>query len=77
MKEDKEYVIPLDEEKLKNLGNNIEKYIGYKCQYELLQERINKAIEYIKWQQDNPQYDNEWRKYECESLIKILKGEDK
>jgi len=40
-------------------------------------ENIRKeAIEYIKWQQDNPQYDNVWRKYECESLIKILQGED-
>jgi len=76
MKEDKEYVIPLDEENLKKIGNNIEKYIGYKYQYELLKERIDEAIEYIKWQQDNPQYDNVWRKYECERLIKILKGDE-
>lgn len=41
-----------------------------------LQERINKAIEYIEWQKNNPQYDNVWRKYECESLVYILRGED-
>lgn len=41
-----------------------------------LQERIDKAIEYIEWQKDNPQYDNIWRKYECDSLINILQGED-
>lgn len=40
-----------------------------------LHDRIDKAIEYIQWQQENPQYDNVWRKWECESLIKILKGE--
>ena len=38
--------------------------------------RIDKAIDYIKWQQGNPQYDNLWRKYECDELIKILKGDD-
>lgn len=38
-------------------------------------KRIDKAIEYIEWQKDNPQYDNVWRKYECESLINILKGD--
>lgn len=37
-------------------------------------ERINKAIEYIEWQKNNPQYDNIWRKYECESLVDILRG---
>lgn len=42
-----------------------------------LQQRNDKAIDYIKWQQENPQYDNLWRKYECDILIKILKGDDK
>ena len=36
--------------------------------------RVENAVEYIKWQQENPQYDNVWRKYECESLINILQG---
>lgn len=40
-----------------------------------LKDRIEKAIEYIEWQRDNPQYDNVWRSYECNGLLKILKGE--
>ena len=40
-----------------------------------LKHNRDKAIEYIEWQKDNPQYDNVWRKYECESLINILKGD--
>lgn len=43
---------------------------------EIYEERIIKGIEYIEFQKNNPQYDNVWRKYECESLIEILKGED-
>lgn len=32
-------------------------------------------LDYItNLQQENPQYDNVWRKYECESLINILQG---
>lgn len=42
---------------------------------EQLENNRDKAIEYIEWQKDNPQYDNVWRKYECESLINILKGD--
>ena len=38
--------------------------------------RIDKAVEYIKWQQENPQYDNCWRKWECESLLNILNGDE-
>ena len=39
-----------------------------------LKQVIDKAIEYIEWQKNNPQFDNIWRKYECESLVEILKG---
>ena len=38
-----------------------------------LKDKIGKAIEYIEWQRDNPQYDNIWRNYECNELLKILK----
>ena len=37
-----------------------------------LEEKIDKAIKYIKWQYENPTYDNVWRKYEVEKLLEIL-----
>ncbi|MBQ1496500.1 MAG: hypothetical protein IIZ40_04070 [Bacilli bacterium] len=37
-----------------------------------LYDKIDKAIEYIKWQYENPTYDNVWRKYEVEKLLEIL-----
>ena len=65
-----------EELKLKLLEKKCsDKDVEYKEKIKL-QNRITKAIEYIEWQKNNPQYDNVWRKYECESLIKILKGED-
>ena len=39
-----------------------------------LERRIEKAIEYIEWERDNPTYDNVWREYEANKLIEILKG---
>lgn len=41
-----------------------------------LQQRVHDAIEYIEWQRVHPQYDNVWRNYECDDLIKILKGKE-
>ena len=38
-----------------------------------LKDKIEKATKYIEWQRDNPQYDNIWRNYECNELLKILK----
>ena len=55
--------------KILNIAKTLQK------ENEELQERIDKAIEYIEWQKNNPQYDNVWRKYECESLVDILRGE--
>lgn len=46
--------------------------IDYKNLSKQLIERIDKAIEYIKWQYENPTYDNVWRKYEVEKLLEIL-----
>ena len=43
---------------------------------EELQNKKDKAIEYIEWQRANPQYDNVWRGFECDSLIEILKEGD-
>ena len=37
-----------------------------------LRDKIDKAIDYIKWQYENPTYDNVWRKYEVEKLLEIL-----
>ena len=61
---------------------NREILIDY-AEYEQLQQenkelhnKIDKAIEYIEWQRANPQYDNVWRGFECDSLIEILKDSD-
>ena len=47
-------------------------------QLEAYENMRKEAIEYVKWQRDNPQYDNVWRNSECESLLNILNkvGED-
>ena len=39
-------------------------------------EVIDKAIEYIKWQYENPTYDNVWRKWEVEELLSILEDKE-
>ena len=38
-----------------------------------LKDKIENATKYIEWQKNNPQYDNIWRNYECNELLKILK----
>lgn len=43
-----------------------------KKQLEAYENMRKEAIEYIKWQRENPQYDNVWRNSECESLLNIL-----
>ena len=41
-------------------------------QLETYENMRKEAIEYVKWQRENPQYDNVWREKECESLLNIL-----
>ncbi len=54
-----------------------EEYITYwQKETDKRQNKIDKAIEYIEWQRTNPQYDNVWRGFECDSLIEILKDSD-
>ena len=56
-------------EKAKRLFNAI---MSIADERDRLQERIDKAIEYIEWQKDNATYDNIWRESEANILIKIL-----
>jgi len=56
-------------EQLEKKGNDA---LHYESKYYNEAKKVDKAIEYIEWQRDNPQCDNVWRKHECESLINIL-----
>ena len=59
------------------VANDIDEVLNYIDNLEQenarLKDKIEKATKYIEWQRDNPQYDNIWRNYECNELLKILR----
>lgn len=65
------YLIPKDV--FKELFNEM---INWKEESKKQKEINQKAIEYIKWQYENPTYDNVWRKWEVEELLSILEDKE-
>ena len=54
----------------------LEEFENLQQQNKKQQENIKKAVEYIKWQYENPTYDNVWRKFEVEELLSILEDKE-